>query len=59
LREIAPATGSRGWRVRLSRKPDALGGAVEISGDDVPADAPAGQMIERRIRRQMLITFAG
>jgi hypothetical protein len=30
---------------RLSRKPDALGGAVEISGDDVPADAPAGQMI--------------
>src|SRR5205823_4729638 len=34
--------------LRLSRKPDALGGAVQISGDDVPADAPAGQMIERR-----------
>jgi hypothetical protein len=34
--------------LRLSRKPHALGGTVQIPGDDVPADAPAGQMIERR-----------
>jgi hypothetical protein len=32
----------------LSRKPNALGGAAEISGDDVPADTAAGQMIKRR-----------
>ena len=34
--------------LRLAREPDALGGAVEISGDHIPADTPAGQMIERR-----------
>src|SRR5579883_2804333 len=32
----------------LALQPDALGGAVQISGDDVPADAPAGQVIKRR-----------
>ena len=34
--------------LRLARKADALGGAVEIPGDHIPADTPAGQMIECR-----------
>ena len=33
---------------RLLRHSHAAGGAVEIAGDDVPADAPLGQVIERR-----------
>ena len=31
--------------LRLVREADALGGAVEISGDHIPADTAAGQMI--------------
>src|SRR5436309_15315972 len=33
---------------RLHRKPHAGGGAVQIAGDDVPAGAPLGQMIQSR-----------
>ncbi|CAJ2926284.1 Uncharacterised protein [Burkholderia pseudomallei] len=34
--------------IRLPRQPEVARGAVEIRRDDVPADAPARQMIERR-----------
>ena len=34
--------------VGLRRQPHAAGRAVEIAGDDVPADAAAGQVVERR-----------
>ena len=34
--------------LRLLRQAHAARGAVEIAGDDVPADAPLGQVIERR-----------
>src|SRR6516225_3719806 len=46
--------------LRLLWQPYALGGAVEIPGDDIPADATAGQMIERRKpARQNVWIFVG
>jgi hypothetical protein len=44
--------------LRLSRISHTLGGAVQIAGDDVPADAPAGQMVEcRKPARQCVRMF--